>query len=322
MSLLTVKDISAAETDGVSLKNISFCIEDKGVYGFFGKSSDTLTLLSRVLCGAREVDGGEIYYRDNDFLSNERTRAQTKKKIGYVPSRPFFSKDITVAEALDLVGRAKGVSADKCARQIKEALELTGLLDKSDILFENLTASEKKRACYASSLLGNPDVVVIDEPFAAIDASAKDDTRKLIAMLGKMKVVILFAKNPAEVDELCSYVGIIDDGELLAFEGLDDLVSRINKTVNAILRIRVKGALRTPLLEALGAVEGVISARSGKEANGITDIRLECATRDGMTARISETVEAKGGEVVSLRFVSLGIGDVMNLLCSKNTEVL
>lgn len=320
MSILEVKGISAAEAGGASLKDISFCIEEKGIYGFFGKDSDALTLLSRVLCGAREIDGGEIFYRDNDLFASEKKTSQIKKKIGYVPKSSYFAKDMTVVEVLDLVGRAKGVSADKCARQIKEALELTGLTEKSDQLFEALTPSEKKRACYASSLLGNPDVIIIDEPFAAIDAASKDETKKLISMLGKMKVVLLLTKNPSDSDELCSYAAIIDGGELLAFEPIDELLSRINKTVNAILRVKAKSISHSELMEGLGALDGVIYAKAGKASGGITDIRLECSTRDGMTAKISELVEQMGGEVISLRFVSLGIGDVITLLCSKNTE--
>ena len=320
MSILEVKGISAAESDGALLKDISFCIEEKGIYGFFGKNSDTLTLLSRVLCGAREADGGEIFYHGNDLFASEKKASQIKKKIGYVPKSCYFAKDMTVAEALDLVGRAKGVSADKCARQIKEALELTGLTAKSDQLLESLTPSEKKRVCYASSLLGNPDVVIIDEPFASVDAAAKDEIKKLIVMLGKMKVVILLSKNPSDSDELCSYAAILDGGELLAFEPIDELLSRINKTVNAVLRIKERNASHTALVENLGNIEGVIAVRAGKASGGITDVRLECATRDSMTSKISEVVEAMGGEVISLRFVSLGIGDVMTLLCSKNTE--
>ena len=107
MSILEVKGISAAETDGVSLENISFCIDEKGIYGFFGKDGDTLTLLSRVLCGAREVKSGEIYYHGNELFSSEKKTAQIKKKIGYVPKSCYFAKDMTVVEALDLVGRAR-----------------------------------------------------------------------------------------------------------------------------------------------------------------------------------------------------------------------
>lgn len=321
MSILEVKGISAAETEGVSIRDISFCIDEKGIYGFFGKDGDTLTLLSRVLCGAREADVGEIYYHGNELFSSEKKTARIKKKIGYVPKSSYFSKDMTLVEALDLVGRAKGVSADKCARQIKEALELTGLTDKSDQLFEALTPSEKKRACYASSLLGNPDVVIIDEPFGAVDASAKDELKKLIAMLGKMKAVILLSKNPTDSDELCSYAAILDGGELLAFEPIDELLARINKTVNAILRVKERGASHSCLVDSLGEIDGIISVNAAKAVGGITDIRLECSTRDGMTSKISELVEQMGGEVVSLRFVSLGIGDVMTLLCSRNAEV-
>lgn len=320
MSLLEVKSLCVSEPEGAALRDISFIAEEQGVYGFFCKDKDALTLLARTLSGACEADEGSVYYRDNDFFAKERQTAKLKKKIGYVPSRCFFSKEDTVAESLDLLGRAKGVNPDKRARQIKEALELTGLSEKSEVLVGELTPSEKKRASYAASLLGNPDVIIIDEPFGAIDAAAKDGIKKLIGMLGKMKVVLLLANNPNEVDELCSYAAILDRGELLAFEPTCELLSRINKTVNALLRVREKGAAHAELMERISAAEGVVSARAAGASAGITDIRLECSTRDGMMSKISDIVEGMGGEVVSLRFALLGISDVMTLLCERRRE--
>lgn len=320
MSLLEVKSLCASEPEGASLKDISFAAEEKGVYGFFCKDKETLTMLARTLVGACEPENGVVYYRDNDFFANGKQTAKLKKKIGYVPERCFFSKEDTVAESLDLLGRAKGVNPDKRARQIKEALELTGLSDKSEVLVGELTPSEKKRVSYAGSLLGNPDFIIIDEPFGAIDAAAKDGIKKLIEMLGKMKVVLLFSKSPNETDELCSYAAILDGGELLAFEPTCELLSRINRTVNALLRVREKGAAHAELMERISAAEGVVSARAAGASAGITDIRLECSTRDGMMSKISDIVEGMGGEVVSLRFASLGIGDVMSLLCERRKE--
>ena len=320
MSLLEVKGISALRNDGVELKDISFVIEEKGVYGFFCKDADTLTFLCELLCGACEADEGEISYRDADFYKSEKQTAKIKRKIGYVPESCFFSKDFTVEEALDIIGRAKGVNPDKRARQIKEAAELTGLVRKGEALVETLTPSEKKRLCYAASLIGNPDVIIIDEPFGAADAASKEMIKKLIGMLGNMKVVIVMAKNPSEVDELCYYSAILDKRELLAFEPTEELLSRINKTVNALLRVREKGAPHIDLIDGLAATEGVLSVRTAGASAGITDIRLECSARDGMTSRISALVESFGAEVVSLRFASLGIADVMTLLCDRRAE--
>ena len=317
MSLLKVTDISAAEKDGAKLRNISFCINEKGVYGFFCRSSETLTLLSRVLCGAYEIDEGEVYYRDEELFKSEKKTAKIKKKIGYVPYRSLFSGDMTVTEALELLGRAKDVNPDKRARQIKEALELTGLSNKSDVLIEALTPSEGKRVCYAGSMLGNPDVIIIDEPFATVDAAAKDGLKKLIAMLGGIKTVILLSKNPAECDELCSYAAILDREELLTFEPIDALLERINQTVSALLRVREKAVSDEALNTALSELDGVLSVSFVKTLSGITDIRLECASRDGMTSKISSEVEMLGCEVVSLKFASLGISDVMTLLCDR-----
>lgn len=322
MSLLKVNNLSATAENGAELKKISFCIEEKGVYGFFCKDPEILTLLARVLSGSQEADRGDVIYRDGALFESERTTARIKRRVGYVPRYSFFSNDATVGESLDFIGRAKKVNPDKRARQIKEALEITGLSGKNDILIGSLTSSEKKRVAYAGAMLGNPDVIIIDEPLASLDAASRDGIKKLIGILGGMKAVVLFSVNPTGADELCTHAAMLDSGRLLAFEQIDSLVKKINDKVSALLRVKERGAERKALLGELSAIEGVASATAGTTSGGITDIRIECATRDGMTSRISSAVESLGCEVVSLKFVSLGIGDVMaSLRESKKEEV-
>jgi ABC-2 type transport system ATP-binding protein len=318
MSLLELKNVSKQYPDGFKINDVSFSIEEKGIYGFFAKGKAGKTMLATILCGACDVDSGEILYKDKAMHDSKKQTAKIKKKIGYVPDACIFPCDLTVSELLDFTGKAKGVDPDKRARQIKEALSLTGLSENDGVLIGNLSTSEKKRVAYANALIGNPDVIIIDEPMAVIDSAQRDEIKKLIEMLGKMKVVLLFSKSSSELEELCSYAGVLADGELIAFEPIDTLLSRLNKTTNAALRVRTLGVELSEIVDAINKIESVISVKTSSSGGIISDLRLECETKEGITAAVSEAVESLGAEVVSLRFSSLALSDVIDALSMQN----
>ena len=318
MSLLEVKDLEKTTADGFVLNNISFTIDDKGIYGFFGETGSGKTLLSTLICGACEADGGSVIYKDNDICRSEKNAVAAKRKIGYVPAQCHFASDATLVEVLDFTGRAKKVSPDKRVRQIKEALSLTGLEKLSDVLVEALTPSEKKRLAYANALIGNPDVVIVDEPIAIIDAAQKDEIKNLLGMLGKMKVVILFSKNANGLEGLCSHVAILSGGKLAAYESLDALQEKLNESVSALLRVRCAGLSAEDLCAQLVSLDGVIDVKPSGTAGQILEFRLECNTRDGMTTKIGTAVEALGASVVSLKFSVLSLNDVIEVLSAQS----
>jgi ABC-type multidrug transport system ATPase subunit len=137
-------------------------------------------------------------------------------------------------------------------------------------------------------------------------------------MLGKMKVVLLFSKSSGELEELCSHAGVLADGELIAFEPIDTLLSRLNKTTNAALRVRTLGVELSEIVDAINKIESVISVKTSSSGGIISDLRLECETKEGITAAVSEAVESLGAEVVSLRFSSLALSDVIDALSMQN----
>ena len=318
MSLLELKNVSKKFSDDFSIDDVSFDIDEKGVYGFFAKGKSGKTMLATILCGACQIDEGTILYKHQPLHASAKQTAKIKKKIGYVPDACIFPADMTMSELLDFTGKAKGVNPDKRVRQIKEALNLTGLSAKADVVIGNLTISEKKRMAYANALMGNPDVIIVDEPLAVIDSTQRDEIKKLIEMLGKMKVVLLFSKSSSELEELCSHAGVLADGELIAFEPIDTLLSRLNKTTNAALRVRTLGVELSEIVDAINKIESVISVKTSSSGGIISDLRLECETKEGITAAVSEAVESLGAEVVSLRFSSLALSDVIDALSMQN----
>jgi hypothetical protein len=163
-------------------------------------------------------------------------------------------------------------------------------------------------------------VVLFPEAGYSIDGTSTtipETVGKLIKMLGKLKVVLLFAANPCDIESVCDYAGILSQGRLVAFEAFDGLIERLNKTVMALARIKANASVRDELLRKISAIEGVLSVRESGISGLITDFVIECRSKDGISESLSSAVTENRAEVVSLRFTTLGINDIVDAICAK-----
>ena len=229
MSLVKVEQVCKEFSDEFSLRDISFEISEKGVYGFLGKSGSGKSALALVLAGACEPDGGSIVYKEKELYTSQKQTAQIKRKIGFVPQKCIFDLDMTAFEVLDLTGKAKGVDPDKRYRQIREALEITGLQKQKDVLVASLTLSQKKRLAIANSLLANPDVIIMDEPLRYLDPSQAQEIKSLISMLEKKKVVLIFSAFADEIQSLCSHTAILVGGRIVLWDSVEAILSKLRE---------------------------------------------------------------------------------------------
>lgn len=227
MSLLQASNVCVSITEDFSVRDISFEISEKGIYGFLGKNGSGKSVLANILAGALPVDEGEILCKASSLYASDKQNAVLKRKIGYAASELFFDGDMTAFEIIDLLGKAKRVDPDKRYRQIKEAFELTGLSGKAEVLFDELTLSEKKRLAVACALVGNPDVIILDDPFRHLEPKQVSEVKSLIRMLGKKKPVLLFSSRPGDIEELCDNVAIMHDGELVLWESTEALLDKL-----------------------------------------------------------------------------------------------
>lgn len=228
MILVKAEGLKRVCPDGIEIKDISFEISEKGIYGFLTKNASEKSELARLLAGISEPDGGELIYKERAMLVSDKQTAQIKKKIGYVPQKCFFDQDMTVFEALDFVGKAKSIDPDKRFRQIKEALELTGISNRKNTLVSALSISETRKLSLAASLLGNPDVVIMDDPLRSLDKVQSQNVSRVIELLGTKKVVLLLSTRPSEIEELCAHVAIIANGELAVWGEVEEILKKMN----------------------------------------------------------------------------------------------
>lgn len=223
---LRAEGVSGSNQYEKTIEQLSFAIPEKGVHAILGPKGAGKTLLMDLLSGSEWAREGQVFLGERELTPKA---AELKKKIGYAQQVCPFDGNQTATETLDFIGEAKGVPSEKRYRQIKEALELTGLEGARNRLVKRLTVEEKKRLGLAASLLGNPDVLLLDEPLPPVGIESRQELRDIIAMLGRIKTVVLAVADFETAKILCEDVIILSDGKLLAKGSFEELDAKLRQ---------------------------------------------------------------------------------------------
>lgn len=199
-----------------TLCNVTLELDGNGVFGIVIPDDERRAALIKTLTGNDFSFDGEIVLNDESFSSEggEACLVKLKKKIGYFAKAPRFYGNMTAKEILEFVGSTKGISDELLYRQIKEALELTGIDRINDVLCDRFSAAEERRLSLASAFLGNPDLIIAQEPYAAFGESEREEIENILRMVGNVKPVIAVLSSTDEAEGLCDNVFVIsEEGE-------------------------------------------------------------------------------------------------------------
>jgi len=231
-----VKNITKLYGKNYAVKNLSFKTEKGKIYGFLGPNgagkSTTLNIMTGCLSatdGTVEIDGLDIY----------KDRDEAKRKIGFLPEIPPLYTDMSPREFLSFVADAKGLDRTERDNCVEELLNLCSLKQVEDRLIKNLSKGYRQRVGIAQALIGDPDIVILDEPMVGLDPKQLIETREIISSLKEDRTVILSSHILSEVEEICDSLIIISKGQLVA-EGTLEEISEKYITVNS-LELRVRG---------------------------------------------------------------------------------
>ena len=249
--MIEVKNLTKVWGDRVAVDHVSFKINNGKIYGFLGPNgagkSTTMNMIAGCLaptCGQVKINGFDMY--------DEPLKA--KQCIGYLPEIPPLYNELTPFEYLRFVAEAKGVSYERAVRQVHEVMELTLIDGVKDRLIRNLSKGYRQRVGIAQAMLGNPDIIILDEPTVGLDPKQITEIRELIRRLGEMKTVIISSHILAEINEICDHVLILSHGKLIANAPIEELREANNGCVR--LNLSVRGDEKG-ILEALDTVEGI-----------------------------------------------------------------
>lgn len=211
--MILLNNISKKSKNGEMFCRISLALDENGVFGIVVPNDEEREQLLKILTGNDFSFDGEIVLNEEVFSSSdgEASRVKLKKRIGYFSKTPRFYGNMTPREILEFVGIAKGISDELLYRQIKEALELTGIDRIKDLLCDRLDKAQERRLSLASAFLGNPDLIIAQEPYASFNEGELEEIGNILRMVGNVKPVIAVLSSPDEAEGLCDRTFVISE---------------------------------------------------------------------------------------------------------------
>lgn len=263
--MIKVSNLSKKYGDHYAVKNLSFEIEKGKVYGFLGPNGAGKSTTMNIMTGYIAASAGDVEIDGHDILKEAE---EAKKCIGYLPEMPPLYQDMTVKEYLDFVAELKKVAKAERKKQVEEVMKKTFITDMQGRLIKNLSKGYKQRVGLAQAMIGNPDVIILDEPTVGLDPKQIIEIRELIRELKKEHTVILSSHILSEVAEVCDEIMIIAKGRLVASGSADKLLKELGSS-NTI-ELTAKGS-KKEVSEIIKSIDGVKSCTVDNAAGGCVE---------------------------------------------------
>lgn len=233
--MIEVKNVTKKYGNFTAVDNISFNINNGEIIGLLGPNGAGKSTTMNMITGYIEPTKGEIVVEGYN-ISKKPNKA--KSQIGYMPEGVPLYSDLTVKEFISYMAELKKVDRKDRKEKIKKVIEQTGLKDVENKLTRNLSRGYKQRVSLAGALVGEPKVLILDEPTVGLDPKQITEIRELIKDLGKTHTIILSSHILSEVSQICNKVIIINKGKIVAIDTPENLENKVSN--NNILYITVE----------------------------------------------------------------------------------
>jgi ABC-2 type transport system ATP-binding protein len=218
--MIEVEQLTKRYGRTLAVDDISFKIDKGEVIGFLGPNGAGKSTVMNILTGCISASAGRAKINGIDILEDPST---VKKMIGYLPENPPLYAEMTPGEYLSTVCDLKGVARDQRRKEIEQIMEKVGITHVSRRLIRNLSKGYRQRVGLAQAMIGEPDILILDEPTVGLDPGQIIGIRNLIADLGKKHTVVLSSHILSEVQAVCQRVMIISKGKIIASDRPEEL---------------------------------------------------------------------------------------------------
>jgi len=220
--MVQVKNLTKRYGDKTALDNVSFSVETGDVVGLLGLNGAGKTTTMNILTGYISATSGDVSIGGHDITAES---SKAKRLIGYLPELPAFYPEIRVTEHLEFICGLKGVYKDnkERAEHLDGICTRVGLTDVQNRMIRNLSKGYRQRVGFAQALVGNPKVIILDEPTAGLDPSQIVEIRNLIKECGKDSTVIVSSHILSEIQSVCNRIIVLNEGKLVADDTPENL---------------------------------------------------------------------------------------------------
>lgn len=272
--MIEVKNLVKRYGNHAAVNDLSFTVETGKVVGFLGPNGAGKSTTMNMITGYIAPTEGEVLIDGIDIMDEPEL---AKKNIGYLPEIPPLYPDLKVREYLSFVAELKKVSKKDRDIEVHKIMSKTKTLDVSERLIKHLSKGYKQRVGLAGAMMGNPDILILDEPTVGLDPSQIIEMRELIRELSKNHTVLLSSHIMQEISAVCDEIIIINEGKMITKDTPENITKKMVDT-NGV-HVVVKGD-KTKLKEALRTISGIknVSYDNDKDTEeDMTGLTIYCA---------------------------------------------
>ena len=314
--MIEVKNLTKRYGSHCAVDDISFQVEEVEILGFLGPNGAGKSTTMNILTGYLSATSGTVTINGHDILDEPN---EAKANIGYLPEIPPLYPDMTVREYLDFMYDLK-----KCALpRVKHITEICRVMKIEDVynrLIKNLSKGYKQRVGMAQALIGNPPVLILDEPTVGLDPNQIIEIRSLIRTLGKHHTVILSSHILPEIEAVCDRIVIISEGKIVADDTAANLSDHFSK--DRRLQVAIAGP-RKEVADLLGGITGVDSVKAlGSRESGVEEFAVEVRPGTDIRRDLFTRLAQRNWPLLSSKSMAMSLEDIfINLTLHQNGGV-
>ncbi len=302
--MINVTGLSKRYGTHLAVQDVSFDIQKGEIIGFLGPNGAGKSTIMNILTGYLSMTQGKVLIDGFDIAEHPE---DAKRRIGYLPEIPPLYMDMKVREYLNFIYDLKKVRFPK-KPHIYEILKLVKIDNVENRLIKNLSKGYRQRVGFAGALVGNPDVLILDEPTVGLDPKQIIEIRNLISRLSRNHTIILSSHILSEIQAVCKRVIIINNGQIIADDTADNLSNKLSADKSLVARIICGEA---DMIDALSSVKGVKSVISlGKREENAFDFVIEPQEGCDIRGAVFERVASRGKTLLSLTSNKLSLEQI------------
>jgi len=314
--MIKVEGLTKRYARHVAVKNISFEVGKGEIVGFLGKNGAGKTTTMRVLTCFLPPTSGKANVAGFDVVEQS---LEVKKHIGYLPETPPLYPEMEVADYLSFVAKLKGIPSGDIGKRVDEVCERTSIGGVKKTIIGKLSKGYRQRVGIAQAIIHNPPVLILDEPTSGLDPEQQREARTLIASLSGDHTIILSTHILSEVEQSCSNVIIINNGEIVAVDSVTNLHHR--GRANEIISVEVVGASPVSVRQRLEQVPGVARVVSRDARDGAAAFDVEAVENTFLRPHLARAVVESGWDLTELKVVGESLEEIfLELTRSEKTE--
>lgn len=313
--MIEVKNVTKKYGNFTAVDNITFNVKDGEVVGLLGQNGAGKSTTMNMITGFIEPTDGTIIVNGFDIMKKS---LKAKKQIGYMPENVPLYPELTVKEFVSYMAELKLVGRKERKQEVENAIKETGLEEVKNKLIRNLSRGYKQRVSMAGALVGNPEVLILDEPTVGLDPKQIIEIRNLIKNLGKKHTVILSSHILSEISQICERVVILNKGKIVAIDTPENLEEKTKEQNVLFVTVEDKEEKMSSLKEKITDIEKLEMIKDNED--GTKQYKIVSKSEKDIRKALFDTLPKEGITIFELKKAETSLEDAFIKLVDNATS--